>query len=536
MGQETGQRRDTPERRDELGYALENSVNGGEDHVSTLLEYVHTVRRRWRTLLFFVIGIPVAVVLYSLTQTPLYSASATVVINRQDIASAILGTPTDPTQAQEPERIVADQAQFARGPAVAKRALFIEKSSGLSPVSLLSSSSVGVNPSADLLTFTVLSRSPTLAVGLSNAYANAYVKVRLEADQRPYLAALGTATKSTDKARFRVLAAVQNGNSQLVSPATSATKVRPAVVRNAMLALLAGLVLGLAAVFVREALDTRVRSEDEVIARLGAPLLARLATPSRYLRRQNHLVTVDHSDPRQLESFRTLRTNFDFANLGLRARSVLIVSARESEGKSTTAANLAVTLAYSGRSVALVDLDLRQPYLNRFFDLDPEPGLTDVAMGKCSLREALRHVQVDPAPSANGTPLAPGELAVLTAGPLPPDPAEFVSHEAVGEILSELQDQYDVVLVDSAPILPVSDAMILSSKVDGIIVVAHMAKLYRSTLEELARVLSMSMTPRMGVVLAAAETVGGYGYGQGYGYGYGGSGGPRRDADRASRS
>jgi capsular exopolysaccharide synthesis family protein len=531
-----------PERRDELGYAVENSVNGGEDHVSTLLEYVHTVRRRWRTLLFFIIVIPVAVVLYSLTQTPLYSATATVVINRQDIASAILGTPTDPTQAQQPERIVADQAQFARGPAVAKRALFYDKGSGLSPISLLSSSSVGVNPSADLLTFTVLSRSPTLAVGLSNAYARAYVKVRLEIDRKPYLAALQTAllTPKTGKlqAQLRTLAAVQDGNSQLVAPATSATKVRPAVVRNAMLALLAGLVLGLAAVFMREALDTRVRSEDEVTARLGVPLLGRLATPSRTLRRQNHLVALYHSDPRQLESFRTLRTNFDFANLGLRARSVLIVSARESEGKSTTAANLAVTLAYSGRSVALVDLDLRQPYLNRFFDLDPEPGLTDVAMGKCSLREALRHVPVEPAPSANGTPLAPGELAVLTAGPLPPDPAEFVSHEAVGEILSELQDQYDVVLVDSAPILPVSDAMILSSKVDGIIVVAHMAKLHRSTLEELARVLSMSMAPRMGVVLAAAETVGGYGYGQGYGYGYGygGSGGPRRDADRASRS
>ncbi|MGN6378221.1 MAG: tyrosine-protein kinase family protein, partial [Gaiellales bacterium] len=173
-------------------------------------------------------------------------------------------------------------------------------------------------------------------------------------------------------------------------------------------------------------------------------------------------------------------------------------------------------------SVALVDLDLRRPYLHRFFDLAPQPGLTDVAVGNCSLEDALHNVPIGGSSGGNGNRVMAGEVAVLTSGPLPPDPAEFLSHEAVGEILAELRERYDVVLVDSPPVLPVSDAMILSAKVDAMIVITHAGALERDTLEELGRVLSKSMTPRLGFVLAAAESASGYGYGYGssyYGYG-----------------
>ena len=141
-----------------------------------------------------------------------------------------------------------------------------------------------------------------------------------------------------------------------------------------------GLMLGIGLAFARDALDTRVRSAAEIGDRLQTTLLARIAAPPRALRRRNRLVMIASPHSAQAEAFRMLRANLEFVNLDRGARSIMVTSALEKEGKSTTVANLAVALARAGKKVALVDLDLRRPAIATFFALPYSlPGVTNIA-------------------------------------------------------------------------------------------------------------------------------------------------------------
>ena len=314
-------------------------------------------------------------------------------------------------------------------------------------------------------------------------------------------------------------------------------KTQPKTTRNAILGVVLGLVLGLGLAFLRESLDTRVRSAEEIGERLGRiPLLARVAAPPKRFAAKNRLVMVDEPYGPHAEPFRILRTNLDFACLGREIRSVMITSAVEEEGKSTTVANLAVALARSGKRVVLVDLDLRRPFLHRFFGLEG-PGVTQIALGHATLGAALVPIalaeHVAPADGAgelngSGNGRGPSEvdgmLRVLPAGTIPPDPGEFVGTRALVTILERLQEDADIVLIDSPPVLPFGDALALSNHVDGILLATRMTVVRRGTLHELARQLETVPTPVLGFVATDAGEERAHGYGYGYGYGRGGYG------------
>jgi non-specific protein-tyrosine kinase len=208
----------------------------------------------------------------------------------------------------------------------------------------------------------------------------------------------------------------------------------------------------------------------------------------------------------------------------------MVTSAVEQEGKSTTIANLAVALARAGKRVVLVDLDLRRPFIDRFFGIRG-PGLTQVALGHASLDEALVRIAIaEPgAETSNGNgngngngkgSLLRGVLEVLPSGPIPPDPGEFVGTQALGEILEELRDRADVVLVDAPPALHVGDALRLSTRVDGILLVTRMKIVRRHMLSELARQVATVPTPVLGFVVTGANEEEGYGTDGAYGYYY----------------
>jgi Mrp family chromosome partitioning ATPase len=240
----------------------------------------------------------------------------------------------------------------------------------------------------------------------------------------------------------------------------------------------------------------------------------------------------------QAESFRKLKTSIEFLNLERKARTIMVTSAVPREGKSTTVANLAVAFARSGRRVVLVDLDLRRPFLHSFFHTGLGGGITDVVAGRESLASALRPVAVPLAGSfgtgrsRNGGPprrsAPPNERAngnvlhLLPSGTTPNVGADslvdFLENERLAGVLGELADQFDLVLVDTPPLLAVGDAMALTANVDALALVLH-AGIDRRLLDELARQLQNSRAPALGFVLTGVAEGDGYG-GYGYGYGY----------------
>ena len=222
------------------------------------------------------------------------------------------------------------------------------------------------------------------------------------------------------------------------------------------------------------------------------------------------------SDPEGLgaEPFRILRANVDFARIKNDAGALLVTSTVEGEGKSTTAANLAVALARAGQRVALVDLDLRRPFIHRFFDL-AGPGVTQVAIGSATLDEALAPIPlVWPGSSPwngdnNGVRQAGGMLNVLPAGPLSGNLDDVLTNHVVAGVLERLRTSADIVLVDSAPLV-VGDAMALTSVVDAVLVVTRMDVVRRPMLRELRRILDAVPAETIGFVATGIGSSAGY--------------------------
>jgi Mrp family chromosome partitioning ATPase len=281
-----------------------------------------------------------------------------------------------------------------------------------------------------------------------------------------------------------------------------------------VLGLLFGFLLGCGLAFLRDALDTGVRSTDEITETLGLPLLARLPAPPRELSRQYRLVMVTSPDGLGAEGFKILRANVDFARMQSEAKTILVTSARDGEGKTTTIANLAVALARAGQRVVLVDLDLRWPALHEYFGLDG-PGVAQVATGAVTLEEALVPIPIvwpggaswqggaDDRPQPAG-----GLLEVLPSGPMPERLDDVLAKNILAGILDALRQRADVVLVDSAPLLA-GDAIATSAAVDAILVVTKL-NARRAFLHELRRILDSIPTPKLGYVASDAKFAAGY--------------------------
>jgi receptor protein-tyrosine kinase len=337
---------------------------------------------------------------------------------------------------------------------------------------------------------------------------------------------------SEKEQQLRTMELLQGSKTLLVRSAGAAGQIQPQPVRNGILGGVLGLFLGIGLAFLFDALNTRVRTATEVQERLDLPLLARVGESPKRLRAAKRIVMLRDPHGPEAETYRILATNLEFVNLDRGANSIMITSALRAEGKSTTAANLSVALARAGHRVTLVDLDLRLPTIHKLFDLDQDVGLAHVVLGRARLDEALVKIPIldeeVPSSSSNGSG---GRLQVLTTGPLPPNPAEFVDSHALSNIFTDLQWQSDIVIVDSPPLLALSDTVKLTRKVDAVVVVARLSLIRRATLEELRRVLEGAPTAKLGTVVTGATAQDGYGYGYGYAYGYGRRGSRREEKE-----
>ncbi|ARF70017.1 hypothetical protein B7C51_22465 [Paenibacillus larvae subsp. pulvifaciens] len=176
-----------------------------------------------------------------------------------------------------------------------------------------------------------------------------------------------------------------------------------------------------------------------------------------------HLFCLDHSKSIAAEVFRTLRTNIRYTGLSRPIHSLVITSSLPGEGKSTVAANLAVAMAQEKKRILLVDADLRKPTQHEWFHIPHFPGLSNVLLGQAPLENAIHYVE-------------DALVHVLPAGPLPPNPSELLGSLDMQQFMVILQKDYDMVLIDSPPILPVSDGLVLSRLADGVLLVIRSGK------------------------------------------------------------
>ena len=449
------------------------------------------------------------------------------------------------------------EASLASVPDVAARALALAKLHDRSPQALLGQTAITPNINTNIIEFKVTDASPTMAQLLATSYATAFTHYRNQLDSQPIVRArreVETAMASLvadgrkgsalyenlaeKDQQLQTLQTLQTGGAVVIRTAEPGAKVSPHPRRDAALGLILGLMIGLGLAFGAEALDTRIRTTSDLANELGGlPLLARLPPPAKKMQKRDELVMVAQPKHNAAEAFRLLRANLEFVRAtGGDVRTILITSAVEREGKSTTAANLAIAEARSGRSVALVDLDLRRPYIDRFFRLVGAPGIADVVLGSVQLDQALQRIDLglgtfastgQQGATGNGhrAPMAEaGVLDVLVSGPLPPDPGEFVASEPVTAILATLRESYDTVLIDSPPVLRVGDALAISSDADGVIVVARLKTLRRSMLREMRRLLTAAPARKLGYVVTGPIPGEHAAYGDAYSYGYGYSG------------
>jgi capsular exopolysaccharide synthesis family protein len=485
--------------------------------VPSLLDYLRVLRRRKVLFLLIVLIVPATAVAVSLAQAPRYQASAEVLLTTRDLE----GTSSDP------QRVAQTRAQLARVPRVVDPVLDAVRSAGLDREKFLATSAVSATLGSDILTFSVENSDPRLARQLATEYASSFTEYQQRLDnqavesmleevrqQLEELEARGEAGSPTHEALQRreealaALAAARPRSAQVVNPAGEAPKVGPRTVRNGLIAVCLGLVLALVVVFLVDALDTRVRSVDAIREALGLRLLGRLAAPPSRLRKRNRLVMLADPTGREAEQFRALRASLDLANAEHGARTMMITSAAEGEGKSTTVANLAVALARAGRRVVLIDADLSNPHLHGLFDLDQRPGLTEVELGETRLAEALRPIALTEdsslADSSGRRMEHTGSLEIMPSGSTLQDPDELGFERAVGRIIKRVRGRADVVLVDAPPILR-GHAIALSAHVDAVVVVARLKALRTSALQEMGWVLDAASTTKLGFIVTGAD-------------------------------
>ncbi|MFF1382214.1 polysaccharide biosynthesis tyrosine autokinase [Arthrobacter sp. NPDC058288] len=282
---------------------------------------------------------------------------------------------------------------------------------------------------------------------------------------------------------------------------------------NLLLGLLVGTSLGVGAALLRTTLDNRIRGEADLRGVTESPLLGGIAFDSDATNKPL-LTQAPHQSPRA-ESFRQIRTNLQFANVSGIAQTVLITSSLPGEGKSTTATNIAIALAEAGQTVCLVDADLRRPMINEYLGLDRNAGLTTALVGLAPVGDLLQ-------------PWGNDQLFVLTSGQIPPNPSELLGSAAMKNLISGLEAEFDAVIIDAPPLLPVTDAAVLSQHVGGVVVVVGSHKIKRQDLEKSMRALEMVEANLLGIILNRLPSKGPDAYTYSY-YSHEGDSGRRRE-------
>ncbi|MBF8290866.1 MAG: putative Non-specific protein-tyrosine kinase, partial [Chloroflexi bacterium] len=288
---------------------------------------------------------------------------------------------------------------------------------------------------------------------------------------------------------------------------------------------LLGLMLGLVLAFVQETLDTSIGTIEDVEGYLGIPVVGIVPhidvreTVRRLVERrpalaqmepellQSHALLITHFDPKSpiAEAYRTIRTNIQFIRMERAGKLIVFTSPTLQEGKTTTIVNVALTMAQNGQRTLLVGANLRRPSIHRFFGIEREPGLSDILVGNAPWRDCIRTVAdiIMGRFEMEDIMASPGldNLHIIESGAIPANPSELLSTPAMAKFLREVREEYDVVLIDTPPVLPVTDSAVVAAQADGVILVYQAGKVGRLVLKRAKAHLESTRASVWGVVL-----------------------------------
>ena len=455
----------------------------------TLATYIRILRERWMIIASAVlVALFAGVALFALTP-PQYTSRITLYVAAQNTGNTSQGAYQG---AQLSEQRVTSYVQLVTSPRVAR----------------------------DVVTRLGLRTSPSALaqqISASTALDSVLIDVTArdtDAQQAKAIAdAVGTQMRDLVNELERPTApgAAQSVELRIVEPAILPDQPSSMGLRSILTtALLLGIAAGVALALARNALDNTIKSVDVMREQSDAPLLGALALDANA--GTSPLVVQDNPNSPAAEHYRQLRTNLQFVDINATSRVILLTSPLPSEGKSTTVANLAISLSASSSRVLVIAADLRKPSIERLLHLDSTVGLTTVLTGRIPLHDAVQTWG--------------GRFDVLATGQLPPNPGELLGSPAMRAVLEQCRQRYDIVLIDTPPLLPVADAAALSPFTDGAIVIARYKKTTKGQLRAALQALHAVSAPVLGTLLTMTPMKGRSAYGYAAATYYGEEGGP----------
>lgn len=321
-------------------------------------------------------------------------------------------------------------------------------------------------------------------------------------------------------------------DAKVISPAGYGWQIEPRPFPIFSVALFLGLMGGLGLAYLAEITDKSFRTPEEIRRRLGLPVVGHIPmlrqdipeTTANGSAIHPALCTYHRPKSTEAEAYRGVRTSLYFSTRGGGHKVIQVTSPNKADGKSTLAANLAVSIAQSGKKIVLLDADFRKPRQHKIFGISPATGLASVVNGDAEVPETIQD---------SGVP----NLSLIPCGPIPPNPAELLTSPRFKEVLDVIKEQFEFVLIDTPPLLAVTDPCVVAARVDGVLLVVKVSKNGRPHAERAKEILSNLGANVLGVVVNGVGTQGRYtsygygnyrygygGYGYGYGYGYGNEG------------